>query len=271
MTKTYLFNKQKINYALHSQANNTNWLVLVHGFCSDHQVWDAFVPLLLPHYNLLLPDMAGYGQSDMCDEWTIEGMADRIAALLAAENISSCVLVGHSMGGYVAITFAQRHTHLLKGLLLFHTTAFDDDEVKKRNRRQAIHLIQKYGTRPFLTAFYDSLFTKQYAKQHNDVVNAQELRAEQLSMDVIVRSSEAMIARPDRSFVLSQLPCPVGYVMGQHDTFTTYRRNLDECYLPKISCLYLLPQAGHMSMWEDTEQSSACVLGFAAFCESLVI
>lgn len=266
MNKTFIFNNRKINYALHHHHANRPYLVLVHGFCSDHQVWDAFIPILSPHYNLLLPDMAGYGQSEMWNEWTIEGMADMIAALLITENISRCLLIGHSMGGYVAITFAHRHADKLLGLMLFHTTAFDDDEVKKRNRRQAIYLIQKYGTRPFLTAFYDSLFTKPYAKQHPEVVNVQEQRAERLSMDVIVRSSEAMIARPDRSFVLAQLNCPVAYVMGAHDTFTTYRRSLDECYLPKISCLYWLPNAGHMSMWEDTKQSSAHVLAFAAFC-----
>ncbi|MBL7787808.1 MAG: alpha/beta hydrolase [Chitinophagales bacterium] len=264
MEKIFYYQEEKINYALHQQAPKRPWIVLIHGFCSDHLVWDACVPILRQHYNLLLPDLAGYGKSDMTTErWTIESMADRIAALLQHESIERCIILGHSMGGYVSITFADLYPQMVAGLLLCHTTTFDDDEQKKQNRRKAVQLIEKFGTRPFLTVFYDDLFLKEYARQNNEVVNEQENRALQLPAKIIIDSSNAMIARPSRAGVLERLTCPVGWLIGKQDNFTTYEKNLAEIYLPQQSCVYVMSNCGHMSMWEDTQKATNYMLDFA--------
>ena len=256
------------HYAVHRFDERLPWLCFVHGFCADHRVWNAFVERLTnsPAYNLILPDLMGYGRSELSDTWTLEAQADQLGALLDYERINKCILVGHSMGGYASITFAERYARYLDGLLLFHTSAIEDDELKKKNRKKAIRLIERYGTKPFLAAFYDSLFMKSYAKARPEVVNAQEDRALQLPARTIIESSEAMIARPSRDAVIEQLNCPVGYVMGRHDTFTTYQKSLEEVHLPALACLYVLDEAGHMSMWEDTVGSLAAVLDFANFC-----
>lgn len=259
-----------LHHIIHQHPNaNQQYLVFIHGFCADHQVWDALIPHLQDHYHLLLLDMPGYGKSAQLPQgvWTMEQVADSVLQLLHHYHIPPCIIIGHSMGGYVATTFAERHPEQINGLLLFHTTTFEDSETKKRNRRMAIHLIQKHGTRAFLAAFYDSLFTKAYSQHHNQIINEQEQRALQIPMEVIVRSSEAMIDRPDRSGLLPHLQVPVAYIAGTHDNFTPYQHNFAECYLPAVAKFYLLPQVGHMAMWEDTSAAARAIIQFAQFCQ----
>jgi pimeloyl-ACP methyl ester carboxylesterase len=65
--------------------------------------------------------------------------ADCIHALLRHENISSCIMLGHSMGGYITLAFAEKYPLLLTGLGLIHSTAFADSEEKKKNRARALN------------------------------------------------------------------------------------------------------------------------------------
>lgn len=117
-------------------------MVLLHGFGEDSQIWNTQVSFLQEHCQLLVPDLPGSGKSllltnknNASNVVSIEDYADVIAALLAAEKITSSIMLGHSMGGYITLAFAEKYPDKLQSFGLVHSTAFADNEEKSHARQ----------------------------------------------------------------------------------------------------------------------------------------
>src|SRR6478672_7646514 len=98
-------------------------VVLIHGFAEDGTIWDGLISDLSKNYKVIVPDLAGSGKSTGSDNVSMEILAEHINMILEKENIDSCFMIGHSMGGYITLAFAEKYAHKLKGLGLFHSTA----------------------------------------------------------------------------------------------------------------------------------------------------
>lgn len=107
-------------------------------------VWDDFVPLLYKRVRVVTLDLPGArhfgGTGRLPLRW--EYLADVVRDALQALGIARCTLVGHSMGGYVALAFCERHPEMLDGLVLFSSTPNADTEEKRENRRREIALVR---------------------------------------------------------------------------------------------------------------------------------
>ena len=98
-------------------------VVLLHGYLESLLVWDDFIPLLYKQVRVVTLDLPGHGISVVTGEChTMEFLADTVAEGLKALGIERCTLVGHSMGGYVALAFCERHPEMLDGLVLLSST-----------------------------------------------------------------------------------------------------------------------------------------------------
>mgnify|MGYP001598911817 FL=1 len=118
-------------------------VVLLHGYLESLLVWDDFIPLLYKQVRVVTLDLPGHGISVVTGEChTMEFLADTVAEGLKALGIERCTLVGHSMGGYVALAFCERHPEMLDGLVLLSSTPNPDTEEKAENRRRDIALVQ---------------------------------------------------------------------------------------------------------------------------------
>src|SRR3954469_1613926 len=104
-------------------------VVLLHGFAEDHTVWNDQVEFLQHHCRLIVPDLPGSGRSERLikEEVSIDDYAQSVDALLEFEKINRCILLGHSMGGYIALAFAEKFRKKLAGFGLVHSTAFGDN------------------------------------------------------------------------------------------------------------------------------------------------
>jgi pimeloyl-ACP methyl ester carboxylesterase len=123
------YKNKSIYYSIFGKGNA---VVLVHGFGEDGKVWNEIINGLQKKFLLIVPDLAGSGKSEMLDgDISIEDHADVIKTILDEENITECVMIGHSMGGYITLAFAEKYSAVLKGFGLFHSSAFADDEEKK--------------------------------------------------------------------------------------------------------------------------------------------
>src|SRR5690606_879742 len=99
----------------------------------------------------IVPRIPGSGGSSLLSgNPSIETYADVIKAIVDAEQLRFYNLVGHSMGGYISLAYAKKYTDGLKGITLFHSSAYADSEEKKETRRKAIGLIKEKGTNAFL-------------------------------------------------------------------------------------------------------------------------
>lgn len=122
-------------------------IILIHGFAEDSTIWGNQVAYLKNSHQLLVPDLPGSGQSALLTGPTsMEELAETIKAILDAENITACIMIGHSMGGYIALAFAEKYPDSINALGLFHSTAYPDTAEKKQHAEKA--LISSAGMAP---------------------------------------------------------------------------------------------------------------------------
>lgn len=193
----------------YSTEGKGNCLLLLHGFCEDSSMWDSFKMPFLKNYRVICPDLPGFGLSEAKEQISMEIMAGCINEILEKEGIEKCFFVGHSMGGYVAMAFAEQFPEKLSGLCLFHSHPFADTEDKKENRRKTIEFMKRWGSAPFVRELIPKLFKKEFARDNTDLLSSMIAKAEKYPQTAIVAATNAMIERPDRSEILKNLNCPL--------------------------------------------------------------
>lgn len=111
-------------------------IVLLHGFPENGNLWRDIWPALAKHNTVIIPDLPGSGESTFANEdLSIEHLAESVKLILDKEGIDEIVLAGHSMGGYIALAFAEKYPVMLRGLSLIHSTAAPDSDEKKKTGR----------------------------------------------------------------------------------------------------------------------------------------
>ncbi len=283
MQKSFQYHSTHIAYTI--QGSGTP-VVLLHGFGEDSRIWNEQVSFLQNHCMLIVPDLPGSGKSSLLrldteirslefateptsdsslqtpDYISIDDYADTIHALLQQENISSCIMLGHSMGGYITLAFAEKFPTMLTGFGLVHSTAFADSEEKKKNREKSIDLIEQYGPHPFLKNTIPNLFGKLFKEIHPEKVDQLTNDAKAFTKAALQQYCLAMMHRPDRTHVLKSNYLPVLFVIGTEDIAAPMEDVLKQVSLPNISYIYILPGIGHMGMWESAEKLNRQLLAF---------
>jgi pimeloyl-ACP methyl ester carboxylesterase len=230
--------------------------VLVHGFGEDSSVWHFQKEYLQQQYQVLLPDLPGSGRSEPVDDMSMEGLAGAVHAIIKAEGLQNCVLIGHSMGGYIALAFAEKYPGLLKGFGFFHSTAYADTEEKKETRRKGIAFIKEHGAYAFLKTAIPNLYSPATKERHPALIEKHLQAMKDFSGDALCAYYEAMMQRPDRTGMLRHSSVPVLFVLGKWDTTVPLADGLAQCRLPKIAYIDVLQESGHMGMAEERERSN---------------
>jgi pimeloyl-ACP methyl ester carboxylesterase len=271
-------------------------VVLLHGFAEDGTIWDQQAASLAAHCRLIIPDLPGSGNSPalpngplppntntppapyegaatMPDEdpgtipdgISLEDLAGSVAVLLDREGIEKCVLIGHSMGGYITLTFAEKYPERVMALGLFHSTAYCDSEEKKAGRQKNISFIRKNGAATFIRQSTPNLFGDYTRDHHPELISDTVDRYSGFSPDSLVSYTEAMIRRPDRTAILRQFAGPVLFVIGREDTVIPMEHSLQQCHLPALSHIHIVEHAGHEAMLENPGRSNEILDSFINF------
>lgn len=239
-------------------------VVMLHGFAEDGAIWDNQAAYLPAYCRLIIPDLPGSGGIATT---SMEELAARVLDLLNLLRIEKCVLIGHSMGGYVALAFAEAYPQRLTALGLFHSTAYADDETKIAARRKGIAFIRNNGAVPFIRQSTPNLFSD-YTREHDPgLISGMIDRYSCFSPDDLISWYEAMITRPDRTAVLRQFDGPVLFIIGGSDTLIPITHSLEQCHLPAISHLHIIENAGHSGMLETPARSNAIIHSFLNFAQ----
>ena len=238
-------------------------VVLLHGFGEDSTIWNTQVNFLKDHCQLIVPDLPGSGKSQMVnEEWSIEDFADCIFSLLTYENITQCILLGHSMGGYITLDFAERYPTMLKAFGLLHSTAFADSEEKKQTRLRGMEMMEQYGAYHFLKSTTPNLFGLYFKTTYPEKIEALIEQGNQFSKETLQQFYKAMMQRPDRTHVLRNCTLPVLFIMGEEDIAAPVKDVLQQVYLPEIAYIHILENVGHMGMQENEKQFTEYMLRF---------
>lgn len=240
--------------------------LLLHGFAEDGTVWDNQAGTLSTACRLIIPDLPGSGRSPaLTTPVSIEALATTIKDLLDKLKIDQCTLIGHSMGGYITLAFAALYPERLNAFGLFHSTAYPDSEEKKATRRKAIDFIRTNGAAPFIRQSTPNLFSIHTREHQPELIETTIAKYSGFAPGSLIAYYEAMIARPDRTDVLRQFTLPVLFIIGQDDNVIPVQQTLQQSWLPSISHLHILKNAGHQAMLENPEKSTQLLREFINF------
>ncbi len=241
-------------------------IVMLHGFTESSAIWQHFANSLSQSYTVVTIDLPGHGRSD-CFGYvhSMEQMADLVNEVLLGMGIDSAVIIGHSMGGYVALAFAKMFPSKIKGLGLFHSTASADSEAARRNREIAIKAIRE-NHQGFLLNFVTDLFAPGNRAKYSGEINQLISTAIQMDKSGLIAALEGMKTRLDMVEFLSGITCPVMFIAGKGDTRIPIESLIHQFSQPKESYSLVLEDVGHMGYIEAREKTLDFVSFFVETC-----
>lgn len=235
-------------YTVEGKGEAVLW---IHGLVLDSSIWDGFTDSSTGEYKHILVDLPGTGKSaGESVPTTIEGFAEAVKNVLDAEGIDRVSVVGHSMGGYVALALIDLYPGLVTRVCLFHSQPFADDIAKKADRKKLMTFLEKNGTEPWMKEFYPGLFTEENRQQLTSTISLLIERGIQLKQTAVINTIEALMNRPDRSEVLENFSGPVLFIVGVEDAAIAKNNSLAQLDIPNLSFVEMLDGVAHMGMFE---------------------
>ncbi|MBN2745240.1 MAG: alpha/beta hydrolase [Bacteroidales bacterium] len=243
-------------------------IVLIHGFLENLNMWIPMAKTLSQSFRVITIDLPGHGRSDVFGKYTtMDLMATAVNEVLETLSIFKAVVIGHSMGGYVAQTFAELYPEKLAGLGYFHSHAAADSPEAKINRGRAIKIVEENHAN-FISSFIPDLFA-----QENKTIYAKEIdwlktEAQKMTKEGIISALQAMRERRDGTKLLAQLHVPIMFIIGKSDPRMNPELMKLQTWLPKKSHVLLLENVGHMGYLESFEPCTTFLKGFVEACSS---
>jgi pimeloyl-ACP methyl ester carboxylesterase len=189
----------------------------------------------------------------------MEDQADIVHHVLHDLKLRKAVLIGHSMGGYVALAFAELYPNVVKGIVLVNSTARADSDERKRNRDRAIVAVkQNYSA--FIRMSIANLFSEENRERLADVIEEVKLEALKTPLQGIVASLEGMKIRKDREVILHFAPYPIQLILGKKDPVLNYDENVSQMEGTQVQLTTF--EDGHMSHIENQTELIAVLIGF---------
>ncbi len=244
--KTTTYKNTTISYA---DIGKGTAVVLLHGYLENQRMWEEMVPELSQKHRVIAIDLLGHGQTDCLGYiHSMEDQADMVQDVLRELRIRKAVFVGHSMGGYVALAFAELYPEYIKGLVLMNSTSRADSEERKTNRDRAIKAVKKDYT-SFVRLSIGNLFSEDNRTRLEDAIEKVKLEALKTPLQGIIAALEGMKIRKDREVLLHFGLYPKLLILGKKDPILNYEENANQIENTNTS-LVSLP-SGHMSYIEN--------------------
>lgn len=234
-------------------------IVLLHGFCESHEIWPDLVPELVTGYRVLMPDLPGFGKSPLLKHsFELHDIAHLLFNWLDELRIDQCVLIGHSLGGYITLDMANHQPNRFKGIGLFHSTTYPDSPEKKQSRDAVNEFVEKHGVKAFIKIFVPGLFHKPDHLATREVFRI----ANEAPAASIIGYNNAMKNRPSQVMFIKEYQRPILIIAGLEDKIITHESLLEQQRLNPLIDLYVLEQTGHMGMYENKEKSVEIIRNF---------
>lgn len=234
----------------YSEGGKGPAIIFLHGFLENQSMWEGLVKVLPQSYRKVRLDLPGHGGSgNLGYIHTMEEMAEVLKALMDHLKLKKAFLAGHSMGGYVALAFAEKYPDYVKGIVLMNSTTRADSAAKKKDRSRAIELV-KDNHKSFIRKAVPNLFRPKNRRTMRDVVNEVKQQALTTSKQGVIAALEGMKVRPDREVLLHFAPYPFLFIAGKNDPVFPFEVLEDQLQAEQVTpCI---TENGHMAHLEDT-------------------
>lgn len=246
--ETIEVNDIRLAYERHGKGTP---LVLLHGFPLDHHLWDDIVPLLEDRFDLIIPDLRGFGGSSTLDSFSaMEDYALDVAGLLDHIGVQKAAIAGHSMGGYIALAFARLFPERVSGLALIASQVLADAPERREGRYKSAAEVADKG----IASVVETMTPK-----FTPDVRLQEFARKSMEMQqpaAYIGALRAMAERVDSTPLLSSLRIPLVIVHGDADALIPIDRAREVKAAVKDAHLVELSGVGHMPMKEAAEKTA---------------
>ncbi len=261
MEKKHLhFLDKKITYYISGDGLNT--IVFLHGFLESSIIWEEYAHRLKNSFKVICIDLLGHGETESIgDVHTTLLMSDAVNAVLKAENVSSTILIGHSMGGYVGLTFGERYFEKTKGVILVNSTATADSRTKKSDRDRAIKVMEKNPS-IFINEAIPNLFPTEGREKYQEIIQEFIENALKTSTQGAVACLRGMKYRDDKTYLLQKNEFPLMIIAGTNDNVIPVEMIIPQMSLNSSIDSVLLEGCGHMSFIEEKEKCFEAISRF---------
>ena len=236
-------------------------VVLLHAFPMSSAMWEPQLEALKA-YRVVLPDFRGFGATPLSAPWFIEHAVDDLFESLSAVGVEKAVLVGLSMGGYVALRAVEKNPSRVRALVLCDTRAEADANESKIKRAAAVDFVRARGAAAFLEPFLNDALASRTRTEKPKVVEFLRNVALRASPEAVMAALAALAARGDATAALSGVKVPAAVLVGSQDKVTPLP--LAEVMRARIpgAELHLIPDAGHFSNVENPEAFNERLVSF---------
>lgn len=238
-----------LHYKTHG-PHNAKAVLLIHGFLEGNYMWQHLLHLLPQDRFYIMPDLPGHGTTaSVSNVHRMEMMAEMLHDMLQKLGVARCTVLGHSMGGYVALAFAELFPKQVEKLILYSSTTFDDGP-RKINRDRAVEAVRS-GKKSFLTQTIPELFAPQNVEKCQAEIALAIEKASKMNREGIAASLLGMKERPMRSAVAKKQKNTL-FIIGANDPRIDPK--LEENWARENGMkYYIMENAGHMAHFENPQ------------------
>ena len=239
-------------------------VVLLHGFLENSSMWKQLSSELSKRNRVIAIDLLGHGNSDCLGYvHSMELFAETVEAVLKHLRIRKCILIGHSLGGYVALAFAEKLPQKVKGLCLLNSTSYEDDEARKKLRTRANKMIQN-NFAAMVRMSFTNLFGPKSKTIFKEEIEVAALEALQTPMQGYIAAQEGMQLRANRNHVLTDNSFKKLLIIGKKDPVLDFETSLDEA--KKTNSAFVVFENGHMPHIENKLALNDALKEFIKIC-----
>ncbi len=238
-------------------------IVLLHGYLETKEVWADFAALLAQTNRVLCIDIPGHGESsNYAEAHTMESIAELLDTLFIELNLNNFVIVGHSMGGYVALAYAEMYCNKISGLVLLHSSVYADTHEKAENRLREISLIQEGKKELIFKSNLPRMFADSNVVKYGEVIGNITSKALTHSENGICALLRGMIERSDKQQFIEQFSKPLLFIFGMKDNYIAVEAANKMGNINKNARVIWLENSGHMGFVEEKEITAEAIVGF---------
>jgi pimeloyl-ACP methyl ester carboxylesterase len=253
MWKYFHFRQGKIHYF---DQGRGEVIVLLHGYLETSEVWGSFADKLAREFRVIAIDLPGHGRSEIFEEGhTMEFLALAVKELLENSGIIKVFIVGHSMGGYVTLAFAELWPDMISGYCLFHSHPFPDSPEALKKREREIALV-KAGKKDLM---YPENISRMFATSNLHIFSEALQRSKKIASTIkdegIIALLKGMMARPSRLTVIEKGRIPCLWILGAMDNYINCEQILKGVKLPENAKVVVLGNSGHMGFVEEEDRT----------------
>jgi len=260
MEQTAIYNGNSISYTIEGEGT---CLVFIHGYLEYKEIWSDFIKNFSEDYQILCIDLPGHGQSqNISPIHKMKEMANVINLIINKNSIVDYVLIGHSMGGYISLSYLDRFPKQAKGIVLFSSSALNDSTEKILARNRDIELAQKGEKRMLINANIPNMFSSSNIVVFKERIELIKEKVSEMSKEGIIAALKGMKVRVNNIELLRKTETPILFIAGKYDNLIQIDVSERQIENAKSVIFKVLRASGHMGYIEEELLSVSYIKDF---------